>query len=450
MKQTLLLSVFIACICNIYAQDSIHIKKVPSYGCSFVLKDFPTAATIFSLNKHGWNNYLAPGLNGLFITGLSNHFDFISTIGIYNTRYKKNDGSFYYHNADNYNIGKKKVLVDLNTLVNYKLITDKHTLVPYIAFGLGISLYNGSYFLPYTPLGGGLQYKLGNNRFLYLQTLLDLGILTTKSQDATKENLNYSLGISFPLHPVHKKAIITTIHPPVEVELDTDGDGVPDKKDFCPTIPGLAKYNGCPMPDTDHDGINDEEDSCPSIAGIAKYHGCPIPDTDHDGINDEEDSCPTITGIAKYHGCPIPDRDSDGVNDEIDSCPHEAGTIQNNGCPNLQDKMSELARFIYFNVGSSVVDPNVHSILDQVVVIMLRYPNCNLEIQGHTDNKGNPISNKKISKARADTIKRYLISKGIPASRLNAVGYGMERPIALNKTETGRSLNRRVELHAVY
>jgi len=81
---------------------------------------------------------------------------------------------------------------------------------------------------------------------------------------------------------------------------------------------------------------------------------------------------------------------------------------------------------------------------------MTKYTGFNLEIEGHTDNIGGAIPNKKISQRRADAIKNYFISKGINAGRLLATGYGLERPIASNKTSTGRALNRRVELHAKY
>ncbi len=71
-----------------------------------------------------------------------------------------------------------------------------------------------------------------------------------------------------------------------------------------PNQAGTAKYNGCPIPDTDGDGINDENDKCPTVAGTAKYEGCPIPDTDGDGINDENDRCPKVAGIEGNLGCP--------------------------------------------------------------------------------------------------------------------------------------------------
>ena len=63
--------------------------------------------------------------------------------------------------------------------------------------------------------------------------------------------------------------------------------------------PGVARYNGCPVPDTDKDGINDELDKCPAVSGVARYNGCPVPDTDRDGVNDEEDQCPKVKGYRR-------------------------------------------------------------------------------------------------------------------------------------------------------
>lgn len=60
---------------------------------------------------------------------------------------------------------------------------------------------------------------------------------------------------------------------------DTDGDSVPDDIDKCPTVPGISRYNGCPVPDTDKDGINDEYDKCPTVAGTKDNNGCPATHT---------------------------------------------------------------------------------------------------------------------------------------------------------------------------
>jgi outer membrane protein OmpA-like peptidoglycan-associated protein len=446
MKRIYLLFLLTAITCFSFAQDTTGLKKSPSIGGALFLKDFPTAAKMFDLNRQGWNNYLAPGANFLYITGLSKHWDFSTTLGASIAKYKNSGGYFIYHTANNIEDGVTKPLVDLNILVNYKILTDKHVVDPYLSGGFNLGIYNFSYLRPGIPLGGGLQFNLGGGKFLYLQTLLEVGVFPKGSTDWTKENFNYSLGVSFPLHKTKKIPHVAA--PPIN--YDTDGDGVPDSVDKCPTVVGVAKYNGCPVPDTDGDGINDDNDSCPLTPGLVRYHGCPIPDTDHDSINDEEDSCPKVPGVARYHGCPIPDSDGDGVNDEEDKCPHEPGTVQNHGCPDVQGKINELAREIYFKSGSAVIQPKAVPLLDQVVAIMTKYTGFNLEIEGHTDNVGGAIPNKKISQRRADAIKNYFISKGINAGRLLATGYGLEKPIASNKTSTGRALNRRVELHAKY
>ena len=77
---------------------------------------------------------------------------------------------------------------------------------------------------------------------------------------------------------------------------------------------------------------------------------------------------------------------------------------------------------------------------------MKKYTSVNLEVQGHTDNKGSEKKNKKLSETRANAVVQYLIKKGVAKDRLRAVGYGSEMPIADNNTAEGRAENRRVEL----
>src|SRR5690606_4705705 len=74
---------------------------------------------------------------------------------------------------------------------------------------------------------------------------------------------------------------------------DTDGDGIYDKDDACPDVPGLAAFNGCP--DSDGDGIEDSKDECPNEAGTAEFNGCP--DSDGDAVADKDDKCPTVAGL---------------------------------------------------------------------------------------------------------------------------------------------------------
>lgn len=203
-----------------------------------------------------------------------------------------------------------------------------------------------------------------------------------------------------------------------------------------------------PPADTDKDGIIDPEDKCPTVPGLAKYQGCPIPDTDKDGINDEEDKCPTVPGLARYQGCPIPDSDGDGVNDEEDKCPTVAGVASNGGCPDLAADLKVAAKSIYFVTGTDkFAYPKLAPQKLQYALDMLnKYPTLKVDIEGHTDNTGSAKVNKALSQKRANAIMKYFTSKGIAADRMTSIGYGSEKPVADNKTAKGRQDNRRVEM----
>ena len=84
--------------------------------------------------------------------------------------------------------------------------------------------------------------------------------------------------------------------------------------------------------------------------------------------------------------------------------------------------------------------------MDDVARLMEKFPEANLEVQGHTDDKGTDEYNQQLSQKRAETVVGYLISKGIDRSRLRAVGYGRSMPVADNKKRHGREKNRRVEM----
>lgn len=111
---------------------------------------------------------------------------------------------------------------------------------------------------------------------------------------------------------------------------DKDGDGIADKSDACPDVAGLAEFKGCP--DKDGDGVIDTEDTCPDEKGLAELKGCP--DKDGDKISDKEDACPDVPGLLAFNGCP--DRDADGVEDKVDLCPDKPGAINNKGCPDAK------------------------------------------------------------------------------------------------------------------
>lgn len=100
---------------------------------------------------------------------------------------------------------------------------------------------------------------------------------------------------------------------------------------------------------------------------------------------------------------------------------------------------------VYFDSGKAILRPESFGRLDSVVEYMTHKKSARIEISGHTDNVGNPKKNKALSQKRVQACRDYLISKGIDGSRIEANGYGDERPIASNDSEVGRQQNRRIE-----
>ncbi len=100
---------------------------------------------------------------------------------------------------------------------------------------------------------------------------------------------------------------------------------------------------------------------------------------------------------------------------------------------------------IFFDYAKASLRPESYPELDRLVELLNKFPSVRIEISGHTDNKGSLATNKRLSKARAESVVNYLIKKGIGASRLEFEGYAYLQPIADNNTKEGRQRNRRVE-----
>lgn len=230
---------------------------------------------------------------------------------------------------------------------------------------------------------------------------------------------------------------------------DTDGDGLLDKDDDCPNEVGPQENKGCPWPDTDGDGILDKDDKCPNTPGLEEFNGCP--DTDGDGIEDQNDRCPETRGSVEHKGCP--DSDGDTLADIDDECPDVAGPVSNNGCPEVtqevQKQLNDYARTILFDTGKATIKPESVAVMVDIIQILNEYPNAKFTVEGHTDSVGSNQTNQKLSEARANSVRDFLINEGIAGSRLTAIGFGEEKPIASNATRIGRKQNRRVEINLI-
>ena len=221
--------------------------------------------------------------------------------------------------------------------------------------------------------------------------------------------------------------------------LDRDGDGVPDYKDDCPDEPGDAKFNGCP--DTDGDGIPDKDDDCPNVAGLAKFNGCP--DTDEDGVPDHKDKCPdTPKGCpVDADGCPL-DSDGDGIIDCEDKCPNEAGSKENNGCPDWVDVVIPT---LYFDLDKAELRPETKDELDKLVQTLSASKEFNIVVGGHACSLGTEKYNMELSERRAQAVVKYLLSKGVNNAYIGSHNYGESKPAVPNTSESNRKKNRRVE-----
>ncbi|HEX3757751.1 MAG TPA: OmpA family protein [Kofleriaceae bacterium] len=244
---------------------------------------------------------------------------------------------------------------------------------------------------------------------------------------------------------------------------DMDGDGVPDNIDQCPRVPedrdGFQDADGCPDDDNDGDGITDKLDKCPNDPedrdGFQDADGCPDPDNDKDGIPDSIDKCPNepedFDGFQDADGCPDPDNDGDGIPDTADKCPNDPGTPPD-GCPTkkynlvvVTETKIEIKQTVYFDTSHATIKRVSFPLLDEVAQALTDNPTIKVEIQGHTDSQGRAKTNLRLSQRRAESVRAYLIKKHVAADRLVAKGYGVEVPIADNRTAEGRSQNRRVE-----
>ncbi len=172
-------------------------------------------------------------------------------------------------------------------------------------------------------------------------------------------------------------------------------------------------------------------------------------DSDGDGVKDSADLCPNTDPKFEVdaQGCPkITDQDGDGVDDDRDRCPDTpiGSKVDSHGCPEVGEAMAVLEN-IHFAFDKAQLMPGAQPILDQVVRTLNQQSNVRLSIEGHTDNVGTDSYNQGLGLARAQSVRMYLMSAGIMASRIQVRSFGESQPIADNSSTAGRSKNRRVE-----
>ncbi len=317
------------------------------------------------------------------------------------------------------------------------------------------------------PVGGGLSFFVTEKISLDLEGMYHFTFtdyLDDVSDAKKKDNFAVaSLGISFHFGKLK----------------DTDGDGIPDKYDLDPLHPedfdGYRDSDGKPDLDNDEDGVPDITDKAPLLPedrdGFEDEDGVPDTDNDQDGIPDIDDKAPNekedVDNFQDLDGAPDMDNDQDGISDVNDLCPGTDETVKegqntketyngyedDDGCPDTKPEIavekgeSIVLEGIYFATGRADLTENSRVILDKVVRTLMENSKIEVEIRGHTDNTGSYQTNMRLSKARADAVKLYLINYGIDAARIKTRGYGPDNPVAPNSTREGRAKNRRIEFY---
>ncbi len=220
------------------------------------------------------------------------------------------------------------------------------------------------------------------------------------------------------------------------LKADTDGDGLSDGDE-------VLKYHTDPLKaDTDGDGLSDGDE-------VLKYHTDPLKaDTDGDGLNDGDE-------VMKYKTDPLKaDTDGGTVNDGTEVARGTNPLDPSDDIPKKEELKVEVGKAIVlegivFATGKSDITPESEGILEKAYNTLAQNPDIEVEIQGHTDNTGSRALNMKLSQARAEAVKAWLVNKGSAASRITAKGYGPDKPIADNKTKEARQQNRRIEFFRV-
>jgi outer membrane protein OmpA-like peptidoglycan-associated protein/opacity protein-like surface antigen len=323
--------------------------------------------------------------------------------------------------------------------------------------------------------GGGINYWVTD----LIALRLEGRTITWIPKDSNNDNLTYVVlggGLSLALGAKGR---------------DSDGDGVPDRKDKCPDTPAgaLVDSDGCPLdtdgdavfdgldkcPDTpkgcvvdatgcsadaDGDGVCDGIDTCPDTPKgcLVDATGCPV-DADGDGVCDGLDKCPATPAgcvVDSTSGCPI-DTDGDGVCDGLDKCPDTTPGLQvdETGCPieiviretELLDTGMIRLGDVNFATGKADITPDSHASLDVVAEVLLKWPELKIEIGGHTDSRGSAETNRSLSNKRAKAVYDYLMQKfpDLNEASFSVKGYGEDRPVVPNTNDLNMSKNRRVE-----
>jgi outer membrane protein OmpA-like peptidoglycan-associated protein len=333
-----------------------------------------------------------------------------------------------------------------------------------------------------------------------------LGGFKVSISDAFVLNAAGGAGLSSGVGSPDFRAVVSFGYDPRRAERpDRDGDGLLDDVDACPADPedfdDHADDDGCPEPDNDSDGVPDVSDGAPDEAGFGACRddaedldgfedddGCPELDNDGDRVLDTSDGAVDAAGFGACRdeaedadgfedadGCPEPDDDQDRVCDPwvadrglstryqalcggADACPRDPETVNayqdDDGCPDLRpravltDRAITIFEKVFFDFNKDTIQARSYPLLDDVVKILLDHAEvARVRVEGHTDAVGKRKYNLDLSDRRAKAVAKYLVDHGVAAERLEAAGFGPDRPLDPGDSPESHDRNRRVEFN---
>ncbi len=292
-------------------------------------------------------------------------------------------------------------------------------------------------------VGGGLKFFLGDHtqvRFDVRDVISQrLGPGSRLEGDNIEATVSVAMHLGFASRSRH-------------ADRDGDGDGVLDRVDRCAEEAGRGPF-GCPERDSDGDGVVDSIDRCVAGAGDGP-DGCPPPDRDWDGVADTDDHCIDRSGFGGQ-GCPA-DFDEDGLSGAADVCEVEPETANGfedrDGCPDdLPHGLAEISHAqVKFGRSRYSLPESSRARLDEVAVILHRYPEVRIAVIGHSDGQGEHMRNVALSGRRAQAVRAHLVATGIDQARIEIRALGPDQPLASNERPDGRAENRRTELEILH
>ena len=334
---------------------------------------------------------------------------------------------------------------------------------PFLKLGYGISGIDRGLFGDKIPFSQYFSKTLSPGFGVHFRITNNFGFEISSS-------FNKAIDFGGITHLRHKAAIYIGIG-----DRDRDGDGIINRKDKCPKIPGLPEFNGCP--DNDGDGIPDLEDKCPNEPGEKLNNGCPEKDEalDENNLMSDKNKELQIGVVSSTFSKNTTNTKEESGNQEVlaenNSMSNKNKELQpevvssafsknttntkqesNNqiskdisNIPFLINKKLDENRIIYFPAGSIKILGKKNLVkLRGIIKLITNQKDLKVLLEGHSSDDGDSLSNLELSRDRAIIIKQTLIDLGTDPYRIKIKALGEEEPIFDNKSINGDRFNRSV------